>query len=88
MRSSREKRPAEEPKASTSAVTREQIVSLRQQGVPTSEEYHLDQLPDEELADPVEVDAYAASTVGWRKIMRELTYSWQRDPCRSGQSSR
>ena len=76
MASSREKRPAEEPKASTSAVASEQnnagvdqgekalleivmagfetlnkqIVSLRQQDEPTSEEYQLD-----ELADPGEV---------------------------------
>ena len=75
--SSREKRPAEEPKASTSAVAREQnnagvdqgekalleivmagfetlnksIVSLRQQDEPTSEEYQLDDLPDDELVD-------------------------------------
>ena len=81
--SSREKRPAEEPKASTSAMTREQknegvdqgeqalleivmagfqtlnklIVSLRQQDKQTSEEYQLDDLPDDELADLGEVDA-------------------------------
>ena len=79
--SSREKRPAAEPKASTSAVDREQnnagvdqgekallkivmagfetlnkfIVSLRNE--PTSEEYQLDDIPDDELADPGEVDA-------------------------------
>ena len=33
------------------------IVSLRQQGEPTSEECQLDDLPDDELADPGEVDA-------------------------------
>ena len=81
MASSREKRPAEEPNASTSAVAREQnnagvdqgekalldivmagfetlnkqIVSLRQQDEPTPEEYQLDDLPDDELADPGEV---------------------------------
>ena len=83
MASSLGQRPAEEPKASTSAVAPEQnnagvdqgenasleivmacfetlkksIVSLRQQDEPTSEEYQLDDLPDDELADPGEVDA-------------------------------
>ena len=83
MASSREKRPAEEPKASTSAVAREQnnagvdqgdkalleivmagfetlnksIICLRQQNEPTSEEYKLDDLLDDELADPGEGDA-------------------------------
>ena len=98
--SSREKRPAEEPKTSTSAVGREHknagvhqgekalleivmagfetlnksIVSLRQQDEPTSEEYQLDDLPDDELADPGKVDADSSEyTVGWRKIMRVLT---------------
>ena len=78
-----EKRPAEEPKALTSAVARKQnnagvdqgekalleivmagfetlnksIVSLREKNEPTSEEYQLDDLPDDELADPGEVDA-------------------------------
>ena len=33
------------------------IVSLTQQGEPTSEEYQLDHLPDDQLADPGEVDA-------------------------------
>ena len=33
------------------------IVSLRQQDEPTSEEYQLDDLPDDELADPREVGA-------------------------------
>ena len=72
-----------DPKASTSAVAREQnnagvdqvekelleivmagfetlnksIVSLRQQDEPTSEEYQLDDLPDDVLADPGEVGA-------------------------------
>ena len=81
--SSREKWPAEEPTASTSAVAHEQnnagvdqgekalleivmagfktlnksIVSLRQQDEPTFEEYKLDDLPDDELADPGEVEA-------------------------------
>ena len=79
--SSREKRPAEKPKATTSAVAREQnnagvdqgekalleivmagfetlnktIVSLRKQDEPTCEEYQLDDLPDDELADPGEL---------------------------------
>ena len=79
--SSLEKRPAEEPKTSTSAVAHDQnntgvdqgekallemvmagfetlnksIVSLRRQDEPTSEEYQLNDLPDE-LADPGEVD--------------------------------
>ena len=91
--SSREKRPAEEPKASTSAVAREQnnegvdqgekalleivmagfetinksIVSLRQQDA--SEEYQLDDLPD----DPGEVDADSSDYSRYRKIMRVLT---------------
>ena len=34
-----------------------QIVSLRQQDEPTSEEYQLDDLPDDKLADPGEVDS-------------------------------
>ena len=49
------------------------IVSLRQQDEPTSEEYQLDNLPDDELADPEEVAADTPSTVGWRKIMCMLT---------------
>ena len=79
--SSREKQPVEKPKASTSAVAREQnnagvdhgekalleIVlagfetlnksKVSQQNEPTFEEYQLDDLPDDELADPGEVDA-------------------------------
>ena len=96
--SSREKRPAEESKASTSAVAREQnnagvdqgekalleivmagfeilnksIVSLRQQDEPTSEEYQLDDLPDDELADPGEVDADSSEYSRLAKIMRVL----------------
>ena len=78
--SSREKRSAEEPKAYTSVVAREQnnvgvdqgekllletlnksMVSLRQQE--TSEEYQLDDLPDDELADPGEVDTDSSDRV-------------------------
>ena len=77
------KRPAGEPKASTSVVAHEQnnagvdqgekalleivkagfetlhksIVSLSQQDKQTSEEYQLDDLPDDELADPAKVGA-------------------------------
>ena len=43
------------------------IVSLRQQDEPTSEEYQLDDLPDDELADAWEVDAGSSEYSRWAK---------------------
>ena len=54
------------------------IVSLGQQDKLTSEEYQLDDLPDDKLADPGLVNV---NTVGWWP-------SWPRDPCGSGHTSR
>ena len=55
------------------------IVNLRQQDERTSEEYQLDDLPDDELADPGKVNADSSEySIGLRKIMRVLTKLAQR----------